>query len=82
MIFKERQTYWDGGSTILNANTGRNISKTKNELSVQDKINLTLNAKVMNVLYNALDAVRIQVRNTQLLRYQVHNNLMINKSQA
>ena len=43
-------------ATILDANTGRNRCKTKNELIVQNKININLNVKTMNILYNALDA--------------------------
>ena len=43
-------------ATILDANMGRNRPKTIIELSAQDKINFTLNVKVMNVLYNTLDA--------------------------
>ena len=30
--------------------------KTRNESSIQNKTNLALNANVMNVLYNTLDA--------------------------
>ena len=43
-------------STIENETTGWLTVKTRHELTVQDKTNLTLNAKAMNVLYNDLDA--------------------------
>ncbi|KAL3534601.1 hypothetical protein ACH5RR_003062 [Cinchona calisaya] len=41
--------------TIIDDHTTRRREKTRDELTPQDKANLTLNAKVMNVLYNALD---------------------------
>ena len=43
-------------TTTFDANMDRNRPKAMNELSVRDKMNLTLNAKAMNVLYNTLDA--------------------------
>ncbi|KAL3510113.1 hypothetical protein ACH5RR_029514 [Cinchona calisaya] len=43
-------------ASIIDDQTNRRREKTRNELTPQDKANLTLNAKAMNVLYNALDA--------------------------
>ena len=43
-------------TTVEDETTGRQRVKTRYELTVQDKTNLTLNAKTMNALYNALDA--------------------------
>lgn len=43
-------------ATIIDETTGRNRIKTRSGLSAQDRFNLSLNAKAMNVLYNALDA--------------------------
>ena len=40
-------------TTILDANTGRFRPKVRNKLSTEEKANLNLNAKAMNVLYNA-----------------------------
>ena len=43
-------------ATIESREIGRTRVKTRSELSAQDKINLTLNVKVMNLLYSTLDA--------------------------
>ncbi|KAL3519121.1 hypothetical protein ACH5RR_021710 [Cinchona calisaya] len=43
-------------ASIIDDHTNRRREKTRNELTPQGKANLTLNAKAMNVLYNALDA--------------------------
>ena len=43
-------------ATIKDGKTSRIITKTRSELSSQNKANLTLNVEVMNILYNALDA--------------------------
>ncbi|KAL3529731.1 hypothetical protein ACH5RR_009053 [Cinchona calisaya] len=43
-------------ANILDENTHRLRLKTRYELNAQDKINLSLNAKAINILYNALDS--------------------------
>ncbi|KAL3510072.1 hypothetical protein ACH5RR_029473 [Cinchona calisaya] len=46
-------------ANIFDENTHRLRSKTRFELNAQDKVNLSLNAKAINILYNALDADEI-----------------------
>ena len=43
-------------ASIIDEINGEKRSKTRFELSPQDNVNLTLNAKAVNIIYNALDA--------------------------
>ena len=42
-------------ASIVDEKTHRPRQKTRNELTIEDRAHLTLNAKTMNVLYSTLD---------------------------
>ncbi|KAL3503833.1 hypothetical protein ACH5RR_033674 [Cinchona calisaya] len=43
-------------ANVIDVNTHRLRPKTRYELNAKDKVNLSLNAKAINILYNILDA--------------------------
>ena len=77
-LFKAAKRYSSGAHEIQISESKSNRKKSQNKRSKYnfEKLAKSIHEIVINI------SVRIQARNTQLLRYQVHNNLMINKLQA